>query len=79
MKTSGSNATSEHYVRLDPPLLEATVDAATWLTGLWPAWPTAYRRFAQGAEARGRTGDGGDLPGWHQPHRVVSLRVHPAE
>ncbi|WP_319056288.1 hypothetical protein [Streptomyces europaeiscabiei] len=27
-------AASEHYVRLDPPPLEATVDAATWLTGL---------------------------------------------
>ncbi|TPQ24008.1 transposase [Streptomyces sporangiiformans] len=48
-------------------------------SGFGPAWPTAYRRFAQRVEARGRTGGGGDLPGRHQLHRAVSLRVHPAE
>lgn len=93
-----------------------------------PAWPTAYRRFAQGSVDRGRarphptsstnsvasaewpcrsvaptspdkgraryrrddpqagdvragdrTVDDCDLPGRHQPHRAVPLRVHPAE
>jgi hypothetical protein len=34
IKTSASITTSEHHVQLDPPLLEATADAATWLTGL---------------------------------------------
>lgn len=34
IQTSASSATSEHRVRLDPPLLGATVDAATRLTGL---------------------------------------------
>jgi hypothetical protein len=34
IQTSASSAGSEHRVRLDPPLLEATVDAATRLTGL---------------------------------------------
>lgn len=33
IRTSASITTSEHHVRLDPPLLEATVDAAIWLTG----------------------------------------------